>query len=86
MKLTLNHLRLIIREEVDRLVRRSAGFGGQAGIGGTPNNGTQLGPPGLGDEETQDNSYGKEQEKSQFAARVDSRAGERRQDGAKGRR
>jgi len=72
MKISLRDLRRIISEEIDRLVRRSAGFGGSAGIAGR---GSGESPPlGLGDEEQQkEERYGKEQEKSQFAVRVDSR-------------
>ena len=75
MRLKLNDLRRIIREEVDRAVRRSAGFSGVAGLGGRARGSFEITPPRLGDEEDQEENgeHGKEQEKSQFAARVDSR-------------
>jgi hypothetical protein len=72
MKIKLSVLRELIREEVDRLVRRSAGFSGIAGIAGRGS--PELPPLGLGDEEQQEEErYGKEQEKSQFTVRVDDR-------------
>lgn len=70
---TIELLRQFISEEVDRAVRRSAGFSGGAGIAGRQHDGGELPPLGLGDEGEQEREYGKEQEKSQFAARVDSR-------------
>lgn len=74
MRLKLSDLRRIISEEVERMVRRSAGFGGVAGVGGRGRGTPELPPLGLGDEEQQEEeNYGKEQEKSQFAVRVDSR-------------
>ncbi len=74
MKIKLSSLRRLIREEVDRLVRRSAGFSGIAGIAGRGRGSPELPPLGLGDEEQQEEErYGKEQEKSQFAVRVDDR-------------
>lgn len=74
MRLTLSELRRIIAEEVDRAVRRSAGFGGGAGIGGRGRGSAELPPLGLGDEEEQEEErYGKEQQKNQFAVRVDTR-------------
>jgi hypothetical protein len=80
MKIKLSALRRLIREEVDRLVRRSAGFSGIAGIAGRGRGSPELPPLGLGDEEQQEEErYGKEQEKSQFAVRVDDR-GKARQD------
>lgn len=72
-KITLENLRSIIREEVDRLVRRSAGFGGISGIGGRQRGSIEIPPLGLGDEENQEKEYGKEQEKSQFEPRVEKR-------------
>lgn len=73
-KMTL--LRLIIREEVERTIRRSAGFGGSAGIAGRGRGSGELPPLGLGDEDKQEEErHGKEQEKSQFAVRVNSRRG-----------
>lgn len=47
---TLSELRRIIREEVDRCVRRSAGLVGPSWIGRSMG-GDGLPPPGLGDEE-----------------------------------
>lgn len=74
MKISLRDLRRIISEEIDRLVRRSAGFGGSAGIAGRGRGSGESPPLGLGDEEQQkEERYGKEQEKSQFAVRVDDR-------------
>lgn len=74
MRLTLSELRRIIAEEVDRAVRRSAGFGGSAGIAGRGRGSAELPPLGLGDEEEQEEErYGKEQQKNQFAVRVDTR-------------
>lgn len=70
----IDALRIFISEELDRLVRRSAGFGGIAGIAGRGRGSAELPPLGLGDEEEQEEErYGKEQEKNQFAARVNSR-------------
>jgi hypothetical protein len=81
MRLTLGELRNFIAEEVDRLVRRSAGFSGIAGLGGRARGSIELPPLNLGDEEQQEErGYGKEQEKSQFAPRVDSRRRASRQD------
>lgn len=75
MKLTLGKLRRLIFEEVERMVRRSAGFGGGSGVGGRSRGSVELPPLGLGDEEQQEEErHGKEQEKSQFAVRVDSRS------------
>ena len=72
IKITLNELRRLIAEEVDRLVRRSAGFGGIAGIGGRCRGSIETPPLGLGEEtEQEEETHGKEQEKSQFAVRVD---------------
>lgn len=80
LKITLKELRRIIAEEVDRAVRRSAGFGGGAGLAGRGRGSIEFPPIGLGDEVEQEETYGKEQEKSQFAVRVDSRrAGSSRQ-------
>jgi hypothetical protein len=77
MKIKLGDLRRLIREEVDRAVRRSAGFGGIAGIGGRGRGSAELPPQNLGDEEQQEEErYGKEQEKSQFAVRVSDARGE----------
>jgi len=75
MRIRLGDLKRFIAEEVDRMVRRSAGFGGIAGIGGRGRGSAELPPLGLGDEgeEQEENQYGKEQEKSQFAVRVDDR-------------
>lgn len=74
MQNVMNLLRRLIAEEVDRMVRRSAGFGGIAGVGGRGRGSGELPPLGLGDEEQeQEENYGKEQEKNQFAVRVDSK-------------
>ncbi len=75
MRIELTLLRRLIAEEVDRMIRRSAGFGGVAGIGGRGRGSPELPPPDLGDEEEQEEKYGKEQQKNQFAVRVDSRRG-----------
>ena len=80
MRITLSELRRIIAEEVDRAVRRSAGFGGSAGIAGRGRGSPELPPLGLGDEEQEEERYGKEQKKNQFAVRVDSRRASSRQD------
>lgn len=74
MKVTLAQLRKIIREEVDRNMRWSAGFGGQAGIGAGGDQPTNDLTPKLGDPKDDDvndekEEYGKEQQKTQFAAR-----------------
>lgn len=74
--LTLRQLRALIREEVERNMRWSAGFCGVGGIGaGSPRKGTEFPPQGLGDEgeDKTENEYEEEQEPSQFAARVDKR-------------
>lgn len=78
MKIKLRDLRKLIREEVDRAVRRSAGFGGIAGIGGRGRGSPEIPPQNLGDEEQQEEEerYGKEQEKSQLAVRVSNARGE----------
>jgi hypothetical protein len=73
----------LIREEVDRLVRRSAGFFMGAGIAGHQRTGTVQTPPGLGDDDgelpKENEEYDKEQEKPQWFARVEKRrAGKRR--------
>ena len=71
---TIKLLRQFIFEEVDRAVRRSAGFSGGAGLAGRQHDGGELPPLGLGDKKgEQEREYGKEQEKSQFAARVSNR-------------
>ncbi len=80
MRITLSELRRIIAEEVDRAVRRSAGFGGSAGIAGRGRGSSELPPLGLGDEEQEEERYGKEQQKNQFAVRVDTRRVSSRQD------
>lgn len=68
-------LRILVREEVDRLVRRSAGFGGGAGIAGRQHDGGEITPLHLGDGQEHQEEYGKEQEKTQFAVRVARRKG-----------
>ena len=74
MKITIRELRQIISEEVDRMIRNSAGFGGSAGVGGAGIRSSEA-PPGLGDAEYQEkeNEDYEEQEKSQFAQRIRSR-------------
>ena len=78
VKLTLKELKSIIHEEVDRLVRNSAGFY-SVGIG-FPSKDMELPPPGLGDEggeekETEKERYVKNQKEKQpqWIARADSR-------------
>lgn len=81
MKISIKDLKKIIAEEVDRLVRSTAGFSGVAGVAGRGRGSIELPPQGLGDEETQEEKrYGKEQQKNQFAVRVDSRRGKAGQD------
>jgi hypothetical protein len=78
MRIRLSELRKLVAEEVDRLVRNSAGFGGIAGIAGRGRGSAELPPLGLGDEEEQEKErYGKEQEEEQFATRVEKRRIER---------
>jgi hypothetical protein len=60
MKIKIKDVRKIIREEVERMIRRSAGFGGILGIGGRNKGSSELSPQGLGDEEEEEN--GKEQQ------------------------
>ena len=81
LRITIGELRLLIREQVDRLVRRSAGFGGEAGIAGRGRGSIELPPISLGDEERQEEeTHGEQQVKCQFSVRVDSRrAGTSRQ-------
>lgn len=59
MKIKIKDVRKIIREEVERMIRRSAGFGGILGIGGRNKGSSELSPQGLGDEEEEN---GKEQQ------------------------
>jgi hypothetical protein len=66
-------LKLLIAEEVQRAVRRSAGFGGSSGVGGRGRGSIEVLPTGLGSEEEVEEEYGKEQQKNQFAARVSNR-------------
>lgn len=77
MRIKISLLRRIIREEVDRLVRRSAGFAGGTGIAGRGRGSIEQPPLGLGDEEEQQENGKEQEEKSQFvpraAARIDSR-------------
>jgi len=76
MNKELTLLKRLIREELDRLVRSTAGFSGVAGIGGRGRGSSELPPLGLGNEDQQEeDQYGKEQEKSQFSVRVDSSRG-----------
>lgn len=73
---TLHLLKRLIKEEVDRLVRSTAGFSGVAGIGGRGRGSAEVPPHGLGDEDQQEeDQYDKEQEKSQFAVRFDNSRG-----------
>lgn len=82
MRITVRELRRIISEELDRLVRNSAGFGGATGIGGRGRGSSEIPTPGLGDEKHQEieNEDYEEKEKSQFAWRVRSRGTETGQD------
>lgn len=51
MKLTLGYLRIIINEELDRMVRWSAGFGSGAGAASMSSQYSSFSSlPGLGDE------------------------------------
>lgn len=79
---TIKLLRSYIREEVDRLVRRSAGFCMDSGLAGRGRGSAEISPIHLGDEERTDTQeeYGKEQEKTQFIPRVDKRRRSTRQD------
>ena len=82
MKIRLGQLRLNIRRllefGVDDTLRNDAGFFMGGGNSGS-NKGVTQPPPGLGpdnqDEEEIENSSGEEQEKSQPAVRVATRAG-----------
>lgn len=78
MKISMAALRELIAEEVDRAVRRSAGFCMGSGLGGRARGSIEVPPLPLGDEKDveEDERYGKEQEKSQFAARVQKLRGE----------
>lgn len=70
-------LKLLISEEVQRAVRRSAGFGGSSGVGGRGRGSIEIPPTGLGNsEEEEEIEYGKEQQKSQFAVRVSRTSGQ----------
>ncbi len=60
MKIKIKDVRKIIREEVERMIRRSAGFVGSLDIGGRNKGNAELSPQGLGDEEEEEN--GKEQQ------------------------
>ena len=74
MILTLKELRAIIREEVERNMRWSAGFFSIGGAG-HPRKGTEFPPQGLGDEEPQgeqEKEHEEEEEKwQQWAYRSD---------------
>ena len=79
MRIKLSELRKLVAEEVDRLVRNSAGFGGIAGIAGRGRGSAELPPLGLGDEKEQEKErYGKEQEEAQFTPRVEKYRAERK--------
>lgn len=77
MKITVGELRQIIREEVERNMRWSAGFFTGGGIS-KGRKGTVTPPPGLGSEE-ENKDYGEEQqeEPGQAGARQLKRAGRR---------
>lgn len=77
MKLTLGQLKRIIYEAgLDSDMRNMAGSAGTAAGGIGWSDTSNLPPPGLGSpEEQDDNEDGKEQEKSQWAARVNTRFG-----------
>lgn len=63
MKITIKELRKLISEEVDRLVRNSAGFGGTTGIGGRCRGSIEVSPIGLGNDNRSDEELnGQEQE------------------------
>ena len=74
MKIAISELRKIIREEVGTMVFiRNAGFGGMGGISNLQRN-KNVPLPGLGDEgEEEQETHGKEQEKSQWTIRVRNR-------------
>jgi hypothetical protein len=63
MKLKVSDIRKIIREEVERMIRRSAGFGGVLGISSKNISNTEILPPGLGDEEKEEENGKEQQEK-----------------------
>jgi len=69
MKLKVKDLRKIIREEVERMVRRSAGFVGSLGISSRNRGSVEFPPQGLGDEEKEEEINGKEQQENQFEHR-----------------
>lgn len=72
MKIRLSELRKIVAEEVDRMIRRSAGFCMGSGVGGSTGSSINFPPPGLGDD-SEETKYEKEQEDGQFATRVEKR-------------
>ena len=74
MKITISELRKIIREEVGRMYTiDNAGFGGMGGASTMQRN-KNVPLPGLGDEgEEEQETHGKEQEKSQWTIRVRNR-------------
>ena len=76
MKISLNLLKQLIREEVMRSM--IPGFYGGGGVSGMKRH-KEVPPPDLGDETEQDREEdGKEQEKSQWAVRVRNKPGQRR--------
>jgi hypothetical protein len=74
MKITINELRKIIREEVGRMYTiDNAGFGGMGGVSTMQRN-KNVPLPGLGDEgEEEQETHGEEQEKPQWTVRVRNR-------------
>jgi hypothetical protein len=79
MRIKLSELKRIIAEEVDRAVRRSAGFCGGLGLGGRARGSIEVPPLGLGGSEEEDEEgHGKEQEKRQLTARLERIRGKER--------
>lgn len=69
MRTTLDDLRDFIHEEVDRLVRRSAGFCNGAGIGGRAKGSIEIPPTVSGNDKEKQGEHGEEQESGQFTSR-----------------
>lgn len=59
MRITIRDLRKIVQEEVQRNLRLSAGFFG-GGLSNQPSDGSELPPPGLGEDEETSEENGKE--------------------------